>query len=248
MSETEPAGIGHNNPPPYDAAALAALRTEVVGCQTANAEWKAKPIEAKADAEKANDFLTGVRGLFKRVEERRKADKEPHAEAAKAVDAAFKPLLDALEQIGADIKAKLTAFAVAEEARIKAEAAAARAAAEEAARLAAEEAAKAAARGDMLAEMEAQQAADAAAKAAEKTAREPARAQIASATGAGRTASLRVSRKAAVANILLLFNHYRNHPDVTETLLRLANADIRAAKGADVKIPGINIIEEKAVA
>ena len=248
MSTTDdaPPPTGHNAPPPYDADALAALKAEVVGCQTAAADWRKVEITAQHDAEKANDFLTGVRGLFKRVDGQRKADKAPHDTAAKAVDAAFKPLIEALTAIGDEIKAKLTAFAVAEERRQREAAEAARRAAEEEARRAQEEAARAAARGDILAEMEAQAAADAAEKA--KAERAPVKAGIASSTGAGRTAALRTIREAEITNILLLFGHYRQHPDVAATLLRLANADIRAAKGADPAIPGITIIEKKAVA
>jgi hypothetical protein len=39
--------------------------------------------------------------------------------------------------------------------------------------------------------------------------------------------------------------HYRGHADLAECITRLANADIRAAKGAKITIPGIDIIEEQ---
>ena len=39
--------------------------------------------------------------------------------------------------------------------------------------------------------------------------------------------------------------HYRARPELSDTLLRLARADIRAAKGKAITLPGFAIIEER---
>ena len=39
--------------------------------------------------------------------------------------------------------------------------------------------------------------------------------------------------------------HYRDHPEMDALLVRLANADLRAAKGAEINLPGFEVIEEK---
>ena len=39
--------------------------------------------------------------------------------------------------------------------------------------------------------------------------------------------------------------HYRDHPDLVAVILKLANADIRAAKGEAINIPGIEVKTER---
>ena len=39
--------------------------------------------------------------------------------------------------------------------------------------------------------------------------------------------------------------HYLNSGDLRATLEKLANADIRHAKGAAIEIPGVEIVEER---
>ena len=45
-----------------------------------------------------------------------------------------------------------------------------------------------------------------------------------------------------------MFHRYREHPDVLDVLQHLVNAEIRAAKGAPIEIPGVVVVERKEVA
>ena len=91
------------------------------------------------------------------------------------------------------------------------------------------------------AEEKAKQAAEAA-----KAAEAEARVKVSSATGTGANRTgLRTVRSARISNINQAMLHYRGHADLVECITRLANADIRAAKGAAITIPGIDIIEEQ---
>jgi hypothetical protein len=246
MTEEAPRGVGDNNPPPYDPEALQGALDRVLKAQEAAAKWKPVAIEDQPTAEKAGDFLNGVRKLWKVVDEARAEQKKPHDEAGKKVQKAFTPLLDTLEKIANDMKAKLKAFADAEDARRKAAMAEAKRLADEAAAAAAREAAMAQARGDMLAAAQAeQQAQDAAKEAKQAVAATPVR--IGSATGAGRTVAYRTYYDAEIKSLPLVFNRYRDRPEVLEVLQRLATAEIRAAKGA-IEIPGVVVVERKEVA
>lgn len=241
--------IGHNSGAaalPYDPERLDDAKARVGRAQEAAAQWRPVEVEDQQTAEKLNDFLAGVRKLEKAVDAEREAQKRPHDEAAKAVQGAFKPLLEVLDKIAKEAKAKLTAFAVAEQKRAAEVAAAQRKAAEEAARAAAQEAAKAAARGDLLGQAEAEEAAKAAEKVATTAVAAPAR--IGSATGAGRTAALRTTRYGEVTSWPQVYSRYRDHPDVKAVLQRLVDAEIRAAKGAAIEIPGVIVREKQEVA
>lgn len=235
---------GHNNPPPFDPDVLADLarRTDEFMAASTSIRQKAVPIQSEEHAALLTDHIGGLRGLTKQVDEARKAAKKPHDDAGKAVQEAFMPLLDRIKRALDFMLAEQTAWLnkkAAEERARKAEeerrAAEARAEAERLAR-------EAAASGDFDAEARAA----AAQEEAEKLAKQAAKAVTVnqgSATGAARTVGLVKVREAKITNINLLFLHYRDRPEVAETLLRLANADIRAKDVDDNLIPGIEILE-----
>ncbi len=245
---------GHNNPPPYDPDVVARLEARVRELADAGGAWlDLGHIETEGQAGKLNDFLTQNRVAYKEIEDARKAAKEPHLEASKAVDTKFKALAAPLERLGTAIKGMLSVYLdikrQEEERRKDAEREAARKQQEEADRLRRE----AEARNDVIAQAEAEEAAKQAAKAA-KAAEKPARVNIASATGGGRTVSQRVSLEAQIADDSsarrsfgwLLADPISREPLIAE-LERLATA-ARRRKDGPTEIPGVSFIEKRSVA
>ncbi len=197
-------------------------------------EWEASEFDGveitHENAPAVRDVIARATALAKRIEDARKTAKQPHLDAGREVDASFKPPLEKVSGIGALAKKILTPYLAAEQERQRAEAEAARKLAEEAAKADSENAAKA----------------EAAAREAERKAQDAGR--VASKSGLARAVSLRTVRRAVVTDAKALVAHYAAHPAVIEAAEKLANADIRAAKGAAVEIPGISIEEEKVVA
>jgi hypothetical protein len=194
-------------------------------------------------ASRARDLQAdGVR-LLKEIEAARRAEKMPHEDAAKAVDARFRPVADVVERAKAAIGKALTDWMLAEERRRKAEEAEARRKADEA-RRAAEESAKAA---DPFDTFDAEQQAAAQAKAAEaasSAAREKVR--VTSLETGAKAASLRTSYAVEVTDGPALVRHFAASPTLIEEARKIAAAQVRAAKGADCGIPGVLVREVKA--
>jgi hypothetical protein len=247
MSE-QIAGLGHNNPPPFDPEKLAAADARVKEWMDAAGDWlDLGEIRSEDQAARLTDMIDGARKVFKAVDEERKEAKKPHDEAGKAVQAAYTPLLDRLERTVAKLKplmakwlTKKEAEAEAERARMEAEA---KRLAEEAERLAAE----AAARNDINAEIEAEEAAKAAARMAKEAARETG-VNAKSATGGARTVSLREQRFAVLDNPFKAFAHFQKHPDMIALLERLATAELRASKDPGYVVPGFTTDKRKVAA
>ncbi|MFE3839198.1 hypothetical protein [Pseudogemmobacter sonorensis] len=243
---TPPAGPGHNYPPPYDPDILADLvgRTDEFMSTSTRIRRDFNPIRTEEHAQLLTDHISGLRGLKKQVDTARVTAKKPHDDAAKAVQAAFTPVLD---RIGKATDAMLAmqgeymSHKADQERKRKAqEAAAAAATKAEADRLAAE----AAKTGDLDAEAKA----EAKAKEAEALAKQAAKevkVSATSATGAGRTVTMVKIREAKITNINLLFVHYRARPEVVDLLTRLVNADIRSREVDESQIPGIEIMERE---
>lgn len=256
LDDANMAGPGHNNPPsdlPYDLAAFQPLELRAREIADAGADWITLPkIETEEQAQKANDFLSQVKKIEKDTEAERKVQKAPHDARAKAVDSAFKLLLEPLGKIAAPVKQKLVAFADAKaeaERRAKAiQAEEARQQAEEAAR----KLAQAEARGDVFGQAEAEAKAKDAAKMA-KAAAKPVQTQIKSATGGGRTMSARTIKRARIANINKAFGHFRDHPNpdylasLESMLIRMAEAELRRADGPS-DVPGFETYDERSIA
>ena len=250
MLDANEAGIGHNNPPPYDPELFSGLTNDVAAFMDATKVWLyLAEVYDESQAEQLTDQISGLRGLYKKADDARKAAKKPHDDAGKAVQAAFKPLLEKLELAANELKGKLAAYATkkAERERVERERveALARKQAEEAeAKLkAAQEA------NDIAAQVEAQQAAEDAEKQAAAAAK-PKNTQVKSASGAGKTMAVRTIKEVTVTNPRVLFMRYQDHSEVIDLLKRIATQEVRA-KGYDADadpIAGIEISERKTVA
>jgi hypothetical protein len=187
--------------------------------------------------------------LVKEIDTQRDSEKRPHLEAGRQVDATYKPLIDDVKKKADDLKAPLLKFQQAKKAeadRIAREAAEIARKAEEDARRAQEEAET---EEDPFlaatAEVVDPEAALAAARTAEAQALAAKRIQATS--PAFKALSTRSIRKANVRDPAALAGHYiaKGNTDLLQLLERLANADIRHAKGAPVELPGVEVFEEE---
>lgn len=198
------------------------------------------------NAQDVRDLIARAQATTKKVEAARKEAKQPHLDAGKAVDAEFKPHRETLDSVVAALKEPLQAYLVAEEKRRQAEAEAARKAAEEAAAFAED------AQGEDEDPELAAKAAEFARKREERAAQAEALAEngarVESGSGLARAASLRTYRYAELTDAKAAAAHYSSHPDVLAAIEKVANAEIRAAKGAPVSIPGVAVREEQRVA
>lgn len=255
LDDSNAAGIGHNSGQdlPYDLAAFQPLEQRARDIADAGAAWiKLPQIETEEQAQKANDFLAQVKKIEKDTEAERKKQKAPHEMAGKAVDAAFKGLLDPLGKISGPIKTKLLAFteakAEAERKEKARQAEEARKEAEEAARLKVQ----AEARGDVFGQAEAEAKAKDAQKMAKAAAKET-KTQVKSATGGGRTMAVRSVKRAKITSINVAFAHFRDHPNpayrdsLDAILIRMAEAELRRADGPE-QIPGFEAYAERTIA
>lgn len=228
---------------PYDVEKWFSFHKRVSDfCDAAGAWADLGKIESEVQAQRLTDFVTGARGLTKQVEETRKAEKQPHADRATAVDTAFNRLKEKLDLVSASMKRMQGDWLTRENARIAKEKA-------EAARIAAEklaEAQKAAAEAEARNDFSGAVDAEAALKAAQKevkAAAKPAAAKAGSATGAGKAMALREVIEVEVTSITKAFVHYKDQPELLELIKTLALREARA-KGFDPKadtIPGITI-------
>lgn len=242
----ERAVMGANNPPPFDPDKLADLTATVDEFMQVSTDIRAKhnTIQTEDEAKLLTDHIGGLRGLTKKVDTARAEAKRPHDEAAKAVQAAFTPVLDRLKRATEAMLAMQGDWLTRkqdEERRRKAEeqrrADEARAEAERMAK-------EAAASGNLDAEVEAERMAKEAAD-LEKQAQRETKVNATSASGAGRTVALVEVREAELVSISQLFLHFRDHPKVTELLLSLANAELRSKDWDGKDIPGTRTKIEK---
>lgn len=207
-----------------------------------------KEIAAEDEAQKARDLLAKLTAREKEIEKTRKAEKEPHLAAERAVDEKWRKPAALLAACKEPIQALLKGWLDREKARLAAEQAAARAEAERLAREAAAARKAAEDQRGVSATVEAEEAekrAAEAAMAAQKAA--AARPQVASASGGARRVSVRTTFRARLINYPAAVRHYANNPEVVAVLERLASSDVRAAKGK-IQIPGFEIVSEETVA
>lgn len=246
MNDMTMAGIGHNTPP--GPIVPEAIITKVEDFTDAAGAWlDLSEIATKEQAEKATDFLNGARKTFKEIEAARKAAKKPHDDAARAVQEAFKPLLAKVELAANKVGDMQTKWLRAERDREEAERLQREADAKRVAEEAERKGREAEARNDIDGMVEADAAAQEAEKAA-KSAAKPVSARASSATGAGRTVSLRTTWFADVENINHAFVVYRDRPEVREMLERLATADVRAQQGEKTAPQGFKLRKEEKAA
>lgn len=243
------AGIGHNDPPPFDPAAIKGFGPRVQDFADAAGAWlDAGEIVSAEQAEKLNDYIAGCRALYRKIEGQRTADKKPHLDAGKLVDATYKKLTAPLTKAADRVKPLLTRWAVKQaeiEAENKRKAEAAAAAEQEAASKFAEQAA---ARNDVVGEAEAEQAQKDADKAVKQAARASTTGRVASATGGGRTSALRTYHTPKITSRRMAFLALENDHGAAldEVILRIA-AQVKRAD-ASAEIQGIEFTEQKRIA
>lgn len=235
--------IGHNQPP--EPTPLEKAKEEISLLDAEAEAWAGTPIENEQQAKDVAKLLDAARKAAKWADDTRKEEKKPHAEAAKAVDEAWKPIIaDANRVVECTKKAqtdwliKLDEAKRAEADRQRKEADAKQA---EAQRLAAQ----------TDGSVEAAKARDVAIEEAKKAEKQASRAEHdkagAKADGMGRAIGLRTIYKAKVEDRRALLNHIAT----TDAQALIAFVEDWAAKevrrGAR-SIPGVAVIEEKAAA
>ncbi|WP_299327581.1 hypothetical protein [Parasphingopyxis sp.] len=241
MTDNPRATIGGNNPPePIDG-----FKTHIEDLLVEAQNFlDGSGVNSEAEADGVSRIIDELRTAKKDADAQRRAEKKPHDDAGKAVQAKWKPILER-----ADMAVKVAKDAMApwlkklEAERLERE----RLAREEAERKA-EEARKAhqAAQTDGLAaraEAEAKiKEAEEAEKAAAKIEREKTHAK-----GGARAIGLRTHWTATIVNRRDALNHYvRTNPDAfVELIQKLADADARAKKH---DVPGVQFTDEKVAA
>lgn len=245
MKNTNPRAIaGDNNPPeptPIEAAreVLSDIKTE------ASAWFDGADIKNEAQADEVSRIIDAARKGKTRFDNDRKAEKQPHLDAGKAVDEAWKPLTAAIDRVTEVAKGVLTPWLIAQEKVKREREAETRRSADEAAaaaRKAAEEAdgslAAAKARDAAIQEAEAAQAR------AVRAERDKAGAK---GVGMARTVSLRTTWRAEVNDRRALLNHVaKNRPDDLDAFL--AEWAAREVRTGAREVPGVNVWEEKVAA
>jgi len=183
--------------------------------------------------------------LAKEIDATRDDKKRPHLEAGRQIDGAYKPLIEECDKIIKGLKQKLAAFLDAREREAKRIAEEARRKLEEAERLAAK-AVEEPEEDPFLAATAPTvdvKAAHVEAKIAEGQALAASR--VSSAAGGFAATSLKTKRSAKVTDWNALAAHYLSRGEVRAVLEQLANSDIRHSKGADIAIPGVEIVSER---
>ena len=188
----------------------------------------------------ARDLIGLAKKLSKDIDAKRKEEKEPHLTAGKQIDGVYMPLSKDAKASTTSVEQALLTYVTkqrrkAEEARLEAE----RKAAEEAARAKALE-------DDELLRDDAAEAAKQAETEAKLVAAETKMAGSVKGSEGFRAASIRTTYKAEPFDNLKMVQHYALHPDVVAAAEKVANADIRAAKG-QIEIPGVKVREVEAL-
>lgn len=242
--ELETPRAGDNSGDPH-AAAFADISENVAAFLKGADVWATRDTFDERDAEKANDFITGAKQLKSKADKARAAEKKPHLDAGREIDARWGALADKLDKIIKPVSVKLEAFLRAQrEERAKAQREAEERArqAEDARRAAEADAAKAETPSQQIAaEERANQLAFEASVAQGEARQLGGAARVDSATGLANRRSLKMVRKPAIASLPQALTHYRAEPELAELILKFAARDLREAptiKGAK-KIPTI---------
>jgi hypothetical protein len=241
-TDVNPRAVAGNNMPPAEPFDIAKAKVDNLWEEAAL--WlDGKPIETQPQADDLSNLLNMIRQAEKEAEAARKAEKEPHLEAGKAVDAKYKPLADRCKLAADGIKKALTPWLEKAEAEKRAKAEAARIEAEEKARAAAAAHRKAAEAADLAAAEQAEKLI-AEAKKAERIAGKAEKSHASASGGIGRAASLRTVPVVKLTDPNAAIRHYwqRAYSEIEALLISLAERDARA--GART-IPGFTVTEEK---
>lgn len=234
--------------PPFDAGRVALYAANVASFCDACGAWKdIKTITSAEQSERLTDFVAGAVELAKKIDASRVDEKKAHDDRGKAVQKAYIPLTDKLDRVIELMKDMQADWLKRENDRIAAEKAEAARIAREKADEAARELAAAEARNDVSGVI------DAEAKAAEakkevSVAAKPVKASAGSASGGGRTMALRTVKTARIDDLRAVFLFFEKHPDVLETIQRLATAAVRASDYVEGSVPGITLITDQVAA
>jgi len=228
------AEIGHNSPPDAELAIDDQIK-DIMG--QAEAWLEKNKITSQEQADKAAGFSQKLSQLSKDAEKKRKAEKQPHLDAGKAIDAKYKAIVDLPKNTIAALKAAITPFLIAEQE--KKEEAARKERAEAAKKIVEAEKIKADKEKKNLTEKE------------EKIIKEAETAPLiqpkpkASVGGhTGRKVSLRTKIRAEITDYEKALIALKDHPEMKDFVQKLCD---RAAK-ADKEIDGMKIIKEKVAA
>lgn len=219
--------MGGNAPPAFDAhkANIDDLRTEA-------AAWlDGKAVESAEEAEGIATLIDMARAARDAANDQRAAEKKPHDDASKAVQAKWKPLVDSAQRILDVCLEKVGAWRVAERDRKEAAAALARAEAEAEAEAARE--AMQSSSGNLVEREQAEQVAESA-KMASKVA---SKTEKAAAKGNG----LRTNYRAEITDFAAAARHYwqPEHDRFEALVLEFAQRDVTAGRR---DIPGVTAI------
>lgn len=231
--ERPPAGIGHNS---GETDPFEALRIEWAGERELAFEFLKKPIETKADADKASIWAHRLKDIAKRADKLHAAEKAPHLTKAKRVDNKWRELRDEPAGLSKRLKQHQLAW-LQEQERIERERQ--RKAAAEAERLRHEAAEALVNAGTPEQRAEAGEKL-AAAKEAEREAEQFQRPQ------AGRThekTSLRTYRKGQITDLDAFLAAVKDEHEIQEACQRLANRFALQQR----PVAGMEIIEERRV-
>lgn len=224
--------MGGNEPPVFEAH-----KVNIEDIRSDALEWlDGKTVESAEEAEGLNTLLDMARKAQKAADDARAAEKKPHLDAGKAVDAQWKPLIDAAQRIVDGCKKALTPWNIKEAER---KAAIARKATEEAEaqRQAEIEATRAASATGALTDAEQADQQAEAAKQAEKIAKAT---QKAATSGLG----LRTTYRPELTDPKPAIAHYwaTRREEFVNLVNQLAAQDVRAGKR---EIPGFTIHAEQ---
>lgn len=231
---------GHNAPPPFDAFSLHI--EELI--ENAKQFLDGEPIANQGQADEVGKLIDMIRTAKKDADKERAAEKKPHDDASKAVQAKWLPLLTRCDIATDTAKKALVPWLEKLEAEQRAAAAKAREEAE-AARKAALEAERAASAANLEA-IERVELARKEADIAERAANKADKAK-AHATGGSRAIGLRSYWVAEITDRRELLAHYmRTRPaDLEAWLQDQADKDVRAGIR---NIPGVTVKEERRAA
>ena len=244
-SESAPAtpGIGHNVGDEEQQ-----IRDQANALARDIKELTATPIDNDEKAVALKTAADDLRKLSKMVDALRIEKKRPHDDAAAAVQAHYKPILDRMGEIVKWATKALSDYAAKVRAQKQRDAEIERQRVAEAAREAEEKRKATEATGDVISAAEAEKREQDLAKAAKEAERAEKKAATAVVGGGDGRAGVgvRMKRVARLRSAVEALMHYRDRESLIAEAVRIANAEVRASRGAEITIPGFDIIEEPA--
>ncbi len=234
-SDIEPIqDITHNQPDEFEI-----LKDEIEIHSTNALAWlEETTIDSQAKADKAAHYADKLRGLYKKAEAQRKNEKQPHLDAGKEVDTKYSELKSCADNAGQKLKSELTKFLAAEERKHKEE----QRKLEEQARKEAEE------EREKLEKEAAKSQQNIQVPTVEELVKPIAPVKVNAGGGLGnKKVSLRTNYKAEITDYPKALQHFADHTEVKELILKLANRIVRTEK-ENANIPGVSVKEVKKAA